>query len=455
MKRALVVDDDRRTRRVLQIVLERLHLESIACENAPEALEALGRESVAIILTDLEMPRMNGIEFMRRVREVDADVPIIVLTAYGTVESAVEAMKLGAVDFLAKPFDLDALEILVQRSLESRRHRVESRYIRQEASAAPDFADLVGDSAAMVAVYDLVRRAAPARSAVLITGETGTGKERIARALHRLSPRAGELFVPLNCAAIPGELLESELFGHVRGAFSGAHTDRTGKFQAADGGTLFLDEIGDMDLGLQAKLLRVLQEGVIEPVGSNRSIPVDVRIVSSTNRDLEKAMEAGTFREDLFYRLNVLRIEMPPLRERREDIPALAAAFLAEFGREMGMGELRLGPDAARVLERMAWKGNVRELRNLMERAVVLADGDEVDAEAIERLAPATAPAPAASGGGPGSAAAESLAGAVAEAERRAILRALAETGDNKAEAARLLGIGERTLWTKLKKHGL
>jgi len=446
VKKVLIVDDDRRTRRVLQIVVERLGLESSAFESADAALAALEQESAALILSDLRMPGTDGIGFLRRLRALDADVPVVILTAYGTVEAAVEAMKLGAVDFIAKPFDVDALELLIRRCLEASRHRSEHRYLREQADAPPHFEDLVGGSAPMQAVFDLIRSVAPTRSAVLITGETGTGKELVARAIHRLSPRREQLFVPLNCAAIPAELLESELFGHVRGAFSGADSDREGRFGAADGGTLFLDEIGDMDQRLQAKLLRALEEGIIEPVGSNRRVRVDVRIVSSTNRDLEAAIRGGSFREDLFYRLNVFRIEMPPLRARSGDVPDLAASFLHEFANDFGKGPLCLADAAAAALQRYAWPGNVRELRNVMERAAVLAAGREVDAALLTGLLPSDR----------GDARDDlDLAAAVAETERRTILRALAAAGDSKSEAARLLGIGERTLWTKLKKHGL
>jgi two-component system response regulator AtoC len=446
----LVVDDDHRTRRVLQILLEQMALPSHAFDNAAEALQQLERESAALVLTDLRMPHMNGIEFLRELRKLDRETPVIVLTAYGTVEAAVEAMKLGAVDFIAKPFDVEALEALIARSLDYARHRAENRYLREQADRLPRFEDMVGDTPAMREVFDLVERVAPTKSSVLVTGETGTGKELIANAIHRRSPRADKLFVALNCSAIPGELLESELFGHVRGAFSGAHADRVGKFQAADGGTLFLDEIGDMDVRLQAKLLRVLQEGVVEPVGSNRRIPVDVRIVSSTNRDLEGAMKEGAFREDLFYRLNVFEIELPPLRERAGDIPALARFFLAGFGRELGRGEIGASEEAERVFMSGDWPGNVRELRNVMERAAVLCDGREVDGALARRLLPTGGDAPEAAGPAPGP-----LADTVAAAERQAILRALAATGDNKAAAANLLEIGERTLWTKLKKYGI
>jgi len=452
MKHVTIVDDDRRTRRVLQILIERLGLESRAFEDAEQALDSLRSESAALVLTDLKMPRVDGIEFMRELRNLDEGVPVIMLTAHGSIETAVEAMKLGAVDYLSKPFDIDVLESLIRRSLELSRHRRENRYFREVADRSSGIEEIKGDSPAMQRVYDLIRKVAPTRSTVLITGETGTGKDLVARAIHKLSPRRDELFVPLNCSAIPSELLESELFGHVRGAFSGALSNREGKFQTADGGTLFLDEIGDMEYGLQAKLLRVLQEGVVQPVGSDRQISVDVRIVSSTNRDLADAIRAGTFREDLFYRLNVFEIDVPALADRREDIPALAAAFLAQFGAELGKRSLRLSEAAAAELEATPWRGNVRELRNVMERAAVLAERDEIEVEFIRSLAPAA-------GARESEPAAEAppvdLETAVAETERRTILRALAATNDNKSEAAALLRIGERTLFTKLKKYGI
>ena len=449
MKTVYVVDDDRRTRRVLQMLLERMELPAIAFDNALEALERLREESPALVLTDLRMPRMNGIEFLREIRRLDAELPVIVLSAYGTVEAAVEAMKLGAIDFLAKPFDVDALEVLVGRSLDYARHRTENRYLREQIERSPRFEDMVGGTPAMERVFDLIERVAPTRSSVLITGETGTGKELVANAIHRRSPRADKLFVALNCSAIPGELLESELFGHVRGAFSGAYADRQGKFHVADGGTLFLDEIGDMEPRLQAKLLRVVQDGVIEPVGSNRRMSVDCRMISSTNRDLESDMATGSFREDLYYRLNVFGIELPPLRQRRGDIAGLARFFLGQLGRELGRGHLTLDDDAAELLASNHWPGNVRELRNVMERAAVLCEESRVDAMLVRSLLPAT------SGDDAAGEAVRELADILSEAERGAILRALSEADDSKVEAARVLGIGERTLWTKLKKHGL
>ena len=300
----------------------------------------------------------------------------------------------------------------------------------------------------MLSVFELVRQVAPTRSAVLVTGETGTGKELVARAIHELSPRKEKLFVPLNCTAIPADLLESELFGHARGAFSGAHADRVGKFQAADEGTLFLDEIGDMDVRLQAKLLRVLQEGIIEPLGTNRRIPVDVRIVSSTNRDLEAARQEGRFREDLYFRLNVFQLKLPPLRERTADVALLAETFLAGFARDLGKPALRLAPEAVPMLQAYAWPGNVRELRNLMERAAVLSRSEVVGPSLIGSLVRTEAE--------PRRAERDdlNLERALAGLERRMILDALAATDDDKSAAAKLLGIGDRTLWTKLKKHG-
>ena len=459
MTRVLVVDDERKMRRVLQILLEQMGLESVAAESGEEALEHFSGERVDLVLTDLRLPGMSGIDLLARIRETNADVPVVVLTAHGTVQTAVAAMKQGAFDYILKPFDVQAIEGIIRNALEMRRFRTENRFLKEQAAATPTFENLVGVSPAMQALYDLIRQVAPAKTAVLITGETGTGKELVARAIHNLSPRREQLFVPLNCAAIPPELLESELFGHVRGAFTGAQVERTGKFELADGGTLFLDEIGDMAYPLQAKLLRVLQEGVIERVGSNKPITVDARVVSSTNRDLEANIRSGAFREDLYYRLNVFRVQLPPLRERRDDIVQLATFFLGKFGAELGKGALALAGDTHGPLQQYDWPGNVRELRNLMERAAVLCRTGEVDAALLRILLPA-APAESAGtaasdiGSEPAPASLE-LEPAVEELERKLILRALASASDNKVEAARLLGVSERTLWYKLKRYGL
>ncbi len=459
MPRVLIVDDERKMRRVLQILLEQMGLESVPAANGDEALERFGAEKVDLVLTDLKMPGMSGVEVLAKIHAVDPDVPVIVLTAHGTVQTAVAAMKQGAFDYILKPFDVQAIELVIRNALELGRYRTEHRFLKeQEQVGTRRFENLVGGSPAMQAIYDLIRQVAPAKTAVLITGETGTGKELVARAVHNLSPRRDKLFVPLNCAAIPPDLLESELFGHVRGAFTGAQMERTGKFELADGGTLFLDEIGDMAYPLQAKLLRVVQEGVVERIGSNKPVKVDVRVLSSTNRDLAAAIREGRFREDLYYRLNVFHIHLPPLRERQEDITPLAEFFAGEFGREMGKGLLTLTPDAAAVLQSYQWPGNVRELRNLMERAAVLGTDPQIDGRMVRLLLPpAQVQAMAADGADAAVAAPDSLQlePAVEELERKLILRALGVANDNKAEAARLLGVSERTLWYKLKRYAL
>ena len=452
MTRALVVDDERKMRRILQIVLEGLEIESVAASSAEEALELFDKQQFDLVLTDLKLPGMDALDMLPKLREHDAQVPIIVLTAYGTVQTAVDAMKLGAFDFILKPFAVENLELLVRRALDLRRVHTENMVLREQAAQVPKFENLVGSSTAMREVYTTIRQVAPTRSSVLITGETGTGKELVARAIHKLSPRADHVFVALNCAAIPADLLESELFGHTRGAFTGAQADRLGKFALANGGTLFLDEIGDMAYPLQAKLLRVLQEGVVERVGSNKPMAVDVRVLSSTNCDLGTAMREGRFREDLYYRLNVFHIHLPALRERREDVIDLARFFLDRFAREMGKGPLELTEEACRVLAAYEWPGNVRELQNLMERAAVLARGSQVGREAFSLALPtATTQAAALTQPGDGFA----LEPAVEDVERKTILRALGAASDNKAQAARLLGVSERTLWYKLKRYGL
>jgi two-component system, NtrC family, response regulator AtoC len=451
MTRVLVVDDERKMRRVLQILIEQMGLESVAVDSAETALSHFDGEKIDLVLTDLRLPAMSGVELLGRIRAFDPDVPVIVLTAHGTIATAVEAMKHGAFDYVLKPFDVQAVEQLIRNALDMRRFRTENRFLKAQAGTQSAFENLIGTTPAMRAVYELIQQVAPTKTAVLITGETGTGKELVARAIHNLSPRVDKLFVPVNCAAIPGELLESELFGHVRGAFTGAQAERTGKFEFADAGTLFLDEIGDMAYPLQAKLLRVLQEGVVERVGSNKPITLDVRVVSSTNRDLTAAIRAGTFREDLYYRLNVFNVHLPPLRERREDIPLLAASFLRTFGEELGKRALGLGADAEPLLLQYDWPGNVRELRNLMERAAVLCRGAAVDASLVRQLLPNLT----VDASPPSEPQSLELEPAVADLERKQILRALAAAQDNKAEAARLLGVSERTLWYKLKRLGL
>jgi len=450
VKRILVVDDERRGRRVLQIMIEELGLASLAAESGEEALEHMRNERIDLILTDLKMPGMSGIELLTRVRALDGELPVIILTAYGTVQTAVDAMKKGAFDYLLRPFDASALEAVIRRALAFRRIEIENQFLRERLEDEIGNPGLLGTSAAMTEVRDLIAKVAPTRSSVLITGETGTGKELAAQAIHRSSPRRAEILVALNCAAIPAQLLESELFGHVRGAFTGADTNRTGKFEIADGSTLFLDEIGDMPYELQAKLLRVLEEGVFEPVGSNRRVEVDVRVVSSTNRDLAADIEGERFIEDLFYRLNVFQIQMPPLRQRRGDVLPLAQYFLERYSSEIGKSAPRIGDEAGQMLERYPWPGNVRELRNVMERSAVLCEEPTLGPRFVRALLPSDASSDAVEEEPD-----VGLDRAVENLERRLILHALGATGDNKAKAARLLDIGERTLWYKLKKYGM
>ncbi|BBL74095.1 sigma-54-dependent transcriptional regulator [Methylomagnum ishizawai] len=452
--RVLVVDDEANARRMLEILLARLGCQVLTAADGQEALDILHGGAVHLVVTDLNMPRMDGLGLLAALRQEGNPVPVILVTAYGTVETAVAAMKQGAFDYLIRPLDLDQVELVVRRALDRQRIVRENLFLRGQMDRG--WEEFVGQGAAMRQVYELIRQVAPTKANVLVTGETGTGKELAARAIHRHSGREG-LFVPINCAAIPAEILESELFGYAKGAFTGANKDRVGKFELADGGTLFLDEITEMSPALQAKLLRVLQESTIDRLGCNRPISVDIRIVAATNRDPRESVREGRLREDLFYRLNVFGIQLPPLRERREDIPALAAHFLEKYGTQLGCGGGRLDPAAERSLLAYPWPGNVRELENMMERAAVLCRGGTVEPrhlplEIAGTVVPSVA-APVAASAGP-EAEDLDLEQRVEALERRLLTRALAESGDNKAKAARLLKISERTLWYKLKKYG-
>ncbi|MEJ2678770.1 MAG: sigma-54 dependent transcriptional regulator, partial [Gemmatimonadota bacterium] len=405
---------------------------------------------VDLVLADLQLPDRSGIELLEGIRSANAELPVILMTAYGSVETAVRAIKLGAFDYVVKPFAVEEIEALASRALESMRAERENAYLR-EVQPGPE--GIISVSDAMQDVVGGVDRVAPAPTSVLVTGETGVGKELIARAVHARSPRRDALFVALNCAAIPGELLEAELFGVTKGAFTGATQDRAGKFELADGGTLFLDEVGDMPMSLQPKLLRALQEGTIERLGSNVLRQVDVRVVAATHRDLAILVEEGRFRPDLFYRLNVFPVHVPPLRERPDDVAPLALHAARRLGSSLGR-EVRITPEAVAQLEAYAWPGNVRELNNVVERAVLLtADGTirHFDLPASAAPRPPGAPdTPDSSEDSP-----PPLREAVERAERQAIVAALRSTGDNKTRAAKLLGISVRTLWYKLEKHGI
>ncbi len=450
MKRILIVDDEAKMRRLLELSLKNLGHETVQAADGGAALTAFDEAPFDLVLTDLRMPRMDGLQLLRALRERGEDVPVIVLTAFGSIESAVEAMKLGASDYIIRPFEMATVELAVTRALAVGAVQRENRFLRDEV--ARGWGEFVGASAPMQALYALVRQVAPARSSVLIVGETGTGKELVARALHESSGRKG-LFVPVNCAAIPADLLESELFGHRKGAFTGATRDRAGKCELASGGTLFLDEVTEMPPALQAKMLRMLQEGTVERLGGRTPVQVDLRVVAATNRDPQQAVEEGVLRADLYFRLNVVRIDVPLLREHREDIPVLAEHFLRKYAAELGRAAPGLSAAALERLLAYGWPGNVRELENLMERAAVLCQGPEVTsahlpADVSEAPAvPIAVPAPGWDS--------LTLHPKVEALEMQLIAEALRRTADNKAAAARLLEISERALWYKIKRYGL
>jgi two-component system response regulator AtoC len=451
-KTVLVVDDEERIRRVLEAALRAMGLTVRTAGNGAEAIKLLD-ESVALVLTDLKMPGRDGLAVLEASAVQNPERPVIIMTAFGTVDSAVSAMKKGAYDYVTKPFSLEEIELLVRRALRTSTLEIEHDYLR--ATGLQRLEDMICRSAAMSKVFDRIRLVGSAEGTVLIKGETGTGKELVAHAIHGLSKRTDRLFVPINCAAIPGELLESELFGHSRGAFTGATADRVGKFELASGGTLFLDEIGDMPHQLQAKLLRVLEEGFIERLGSNNHIHVDTRIVAATHRDLDRAMEKGEFREDLYYRLNVLTLDIPPLRDRLADVGPLAESFLAQAARRNGRDVPELDAGALQMLENYPWPGNVRELRNICERLTVLSMSPSVSSELLDQLLDVPDRlvgnnAPVARGADSGT-----LAEAMEAVESETIRLALDRCDDNKARTARELGISERSLWYKLKKYSL
>jgi len=442
-KRILAVDDEPNMRRLLEIMLRQAGHQALQAADGREALEILRGEGADLVVSDLNMPGMDGLKLLATMREEGMDTPLIIVTAQGEVESAVAAMKLGAADYLQRPFDLDTLEIAMTRALSVVRLKNENRYLRAEAER--DMGDMVGESAAMQQVQAAIRQVAPEKATVLIAGETGTGKEVAAHAIHRLSPRHEALFVAVNCAAIPAEMMESELFGHERGAFTGAIKNRIGKFEVADGGTLFLDEITEMPVALQAKLLRALQEGVIERLGGHRPLPLDIRVIAATNRDPQQAVREGRLREDLYYRLNVFRLDLPPLRERRDDIPRLARHFLSRRGAE-------IADEALAALQGYDWPGNVRELENVLERAAIVAGGARIE---IRHL-PADIVVPSSSATVEMAQVAESglaLPQAIEALEKMMIAKALEASGGNKSRAARLLEISERSLWYKLNRY--
>lgn len=459
--RILVVDDEDKMRRLLEMALRSLGHEVVQAADGLEALKHFAEGSFDLVLTDLRMPNLDGIGLLRRLREQGNEVPVIVLTAHGNVETAVEAMKMGAVDYIIRPFEMTTVELAVSRALAVEHVQQENRFLREEVERG--WGEFIGQSQAMQNLYQLLRQVAPARTSLFVIGETGTGKELVARAIHQESGRTG-LFVPINCAAIPADLLESELFGYRKGAFTGADKDRMGRFEVASGGTLFLDEITEMPMALQAKLLRVLQENTVERLGTHTPIVVNLRIVAATNRDPQQAVAEGKLRQDLYFRLNVVRVDVPPLRNRIEDIPLLAEHFLVKYSRELGRRTPKLTDDAIAQLMKHAWPGNIRELENMMERAVVLNQGGPIDATALAidpRTFSTTPSQPFHRTGVPVTGAEgsadeiSSMDEQVTRLETRLIQAALRKTGDNKSATARLLEISERSLWYKIKKYGI
>ncbi|MCP4004243.1 MAG: sigma-54-dependent Fis family transcriptional regulator [bacterium] len=441
----LVVDDDAAMREMLVSLLEEQGILASAVGSADAAIETARETEYGLVISDIRMPGKDGIELTSELRRLRPETPVILMTAFGSIDSAVSAMRAGAFDYVTKPFKRDAIVASLDRAFEHRALEEENRRLRRAIDRSTKFGDLIGASPSMREIFALIRKVSGSRTNVLITGESGTGKDVVARTLHFAGARTGHPFVPINCTAMPEGLLESELFGHVRGAFTGAHTSKKGLFEEAHGGTLFLDEIGDMPFGLQGKLLRVVQDGLVRPVGGTRSIKVDVRLITATNSDLAAKIEAGEFRQDLFYRLNVIPIHIPPLRERPEDIPVLADAFLRKHS---GSETRTLSPDAQERLKRMRWEGNARELENAIERALVLSPDRELVAEdfpspeAEKEIEPV-----------------DSEVALLDEALERGLTlrqlgdlyieRVLKHSGGNKVRAARALGINRRTLYRR------
>ncbi|MBI4887981.1 MAG: sigma-54-dependent Fis family transcriptional regulator [Acidobacteria bacterium] len=442
--RVLIVEDDPTTRLGLTELVRTWGFSTEAAADGREALQRITAFRPSIIISDLVMPRMGGLELLRAVKEDGGDAVVVILTAQGTVETAVEAIKEGAYDYLTKPIEPPRLKILLDKIVERQETLREVKVLRRQLRDQGRFGRMIGASAQMRKVYQVIEQAAPTSASVLVWGESGTGKELVAQTIHQLSPRAQAPFVPINCAAIPETLLESEIFGHEKGAFTGAVDRREGCFELADRGTLFLDEIAEMTPATQVKLLRVLQERTFRRLGGRAEQTVDVRVIAATNQNPSEAIRAAKLREDLYYRLNVFAIELPPLRQRRDDLPLLIQSFLAEFNARNNKGVSAVDAAAMRVLEQYHWPGNVRELRNVIERGVILSTGQFIEPKHLPPLADAAPVGAGAISIEPGV--------TVDEAERRLILLTLEHTHDNKTRAAEILGISLKTLHNKLNK---
>jgi two-component system nitrogen regulation response regulator NtrX len=471
-RRVLVVDDEKGIREALQQVLEYEEIEVQACASGAEALQRYAEFRPHLVFLDVKMQGIDGLETLRKLRELDPRAQVVMISGHGTIQTAVEATQLGAYDFLEKPLDTDRILLTLRNALQHL--DLTSENVRLKAEVHAQY-EIVGSSRGVKQVIERIEKVAPTAARVLITGENGTGKELVARAIHTLSPRTRGPFVEVNCAAIPTELIESELFGHMKGSFTGAFADRAGKFELADGGTLFLDEIGDMSLSAQAKVLRALEEGVISRVGSGKTLEVDVRVVAATNKDLQAEIAAGRFREDLLYRLNVVPIDVPPLRARRGDVPQLIEHFVAQLGRSGGLAAKRFDPEAVKRLAAYDWPGNIRELKNAIERLLILAPGPVVTVDDVERVAGLGTGTGTGTGAGAGDGAgsgagrattAADVAGAPwmraatfeefkQVAERTYILAKLKENDWNVSETARTLEMPRSNLYKKIERYGL
>lgn len=448
MKKILIVDDDTAHRTMLKVNLLSAGYEIFEADDGDMVLPALAKQDVDLILMDLKMQRMDGLDAIRLLREKGQVEPVIVITAFSSVESAVEAMKYGAMDYVTKPVDIEALKLTVLKALDFEALREENQELKERLGEQFDFGNIIGRSSAMQKVFETLALVAPTDATVLITGESGTGKELIARALHYNSPRKDGALIKVNCAALHENLLESELFGHEKGSFTGADAMRKGRFELASGGTLFLDEIGDMSPPTQAKILRVLQEGELERLGGSSTVKVDVRLVAATHKDLNAMVAEGTFRQDLFFRLSVVPVELPPLRDRAEDIPVLADFFLKRYAEKNKKDIKGFHPQALILLARYGWPGNIRELENTIERGVILCLGEQVTPR---ELPPQMLP-----GDFVADDEARASAGAtLKDVEREAIRTTLSQTDGNKSQSAKLLGIARQTLLNKIKEYGL
>ena len=448
MASILIVEDEAKMRRLLELNLGEEGFTTHAAADAETGLKLLSQEKIDLVVTDFKLPGMNGLEFLQAIKRVDAALPVVIMTAYGSVESAVEAMKVGASDYVLKPFSLAEMVLVIRKELDACKLRDENRSLREALGQRYEYANVVAKGEKMQAVLALVERVAPTNSTVLLGGESGVGKDLIARAIHEHSHRASGPFIKINSTAIPENLLESELFGYEKGAFSGATTSKPGKFELADKGTLFLDEIGDVPPAIQVKLLRVLQERQFERLGGTKTLKVDVRLIAATNRDLRAALEEGTFREDLYYRLNVVAIDIPPLREHKEDIPALANFFLERFARETGKPVRGITPAAMQLLMDFHWPGNVRELENILERGVTLSSKPMLEASDIHldiRAANHQA----------GSAPVIPEGMTLDKWEQEIIREALRRANGNKSQAARALGLSRNALRYRLSQMGV